>query len=44
MFMGAVLKAWRQSMPVSAPTSRTLDKFLMMYGKSIKGREDGRRQ
>jgi hypothetical protein len=36
MFMETVLKAWRQSMPVSAPSSRTFDKFLMMYGKAIK--------
>jgi hypothetical protein len=36
MFMGAVLRAWRQAMPESAPSSRTLDKFLMMYGKAMK--------
>ena len=39
MFMAAVLKAWRQTMPVSAPSSRRLDKFLMMYGKAIKRRQ-----
>lgn len=37
MFMAAVLKAWQQSMPVSAPSGRRLDKFLMMYGKAING-------
>jgi hypothetical protein len=36
MFMAAVLKGWRQSMPASAPSSRRLDKFLMMYGKALK--------
>lgn len=36
MFMAAVLKGWRQSMPASAPSSRRLDKFLMMYGKTLK--------
>ncbi len=36
MFMAAVLKGWRQSMPVSAPSIRRLDKFLMMYGKALK--------
>jgi hypothetical protein len=42
MFMTAVLKAWRQSMPISAPSSRRLDKFLMMYGKAIKWHPDPR--
>ena len=36
MFMAAVLKGWRQSMPASAPSSHRLDKFLMMYGKALK--------
>jgi hypothetical protein len=33
-FMASVLTAWRQCMPVSAPSKRTLDQFLMMYGKA----------
>ena len=36
IFMTTVLRAWHQSMPVSAPDERTLDKFLMMYGKKLK--------
>ena len=35
-FMASVLTAWRQCMPVSAPSRRTLDRFLMMYGKALK--------
>ena len=36
-FMASVLTAWRQCMPVSVPSRRTLDQFLMMYGKALKG-------
>jgi len=35
-FMEAVLRAWRQGAPATAPSARNLDKFLMMYGKDIK--------
>jgi hypothetical protein len=35
-FMASVLTAWRQCMPVSVPSRRTLDRFLMMYGKALK--------
>ncbi len=37
-FMKAVLAAWRQHTPDSAPNARDLDRFLMMYGKAIKVR------
>jgi hypothetical protein len=36
-FMQAVLAAWRLRAPESTPSDRELDKFLMMYGKAIKG-------
>jgi len=36
-FMDAVLAAWGRDVPDSAPSSRELDKFLMMYGKAMKG-------
>jgi len=38
-FMKAVLTAWRRRAPASVPSDRELDKFLMMYGKSIKSNE-----
>jgi len=41
-FMEAVLKAWRRRAPESAPSGRDLDKFLMMYGKTIKERSNRR--
>jgi hypothetical protein len=37
MFMKAVIDAWRRGDRESVPSHRDLDKFLMMYGKSIKG-------
>ena len=36
-FMKAVLAAWRRHALYPAPSARDLDKFLMMYGKAIKG-------
>jgi hypothetical protein len=36
-FMKAVIRAWGRRAPASVPSDRELDKFLMMYGKSIKG-------
>lgn len=36
-FMSSVAHAWRNEDPATAPSARELDKFLMMYGKSIKG-------
>lgn len=42
-FMASVLIAWRQCMPVSVPTRRRLDRFLMMYGKALKVSERQRR-
>ena len=39
-FMDAVLSAWRAC--ESAPTARELDKFLMMYGKHLKGHANQR--
>jgi len=41
-FMEAVLTTWARRAPESAPTGRDLDKFLMMYGKSIKERSNQR--
>ena len=41
-FMQAVLAAWVLGAPESAPSGRDLDKFLMMYGKAIKERSNGR--
>lgn len=41
-FMEAVLTAWRRRALDSAPRGRDLDKFLMMYGKSIKERSKKR--
>lgn len=35
-FMGAILVSWREHAP-NPPSDRELDKFLMMYGKAIKG-------
>jgi len=35
-FMDAVITAWQSEAESNAPSSRELDKFLMMYGKSIK--------
>jgi len=35
-FMKVVLTAWGRRADASVPTDRELDKFLMMYGKSIK--------
>ncbi|HPA19284.1 MAG TPA: hypothetical protein PLU30_16170 [Verrucomicrobiae bacterium] len=39
-FMEAILDAWQRADDGSAPTSRDLDKFLMMYGKHLKGQAD----
>jgi hypothetical protein len=36
-FMKSVTRAWGRRAPASVPSARDLDKFLMMYGKSIKG-------
>jgi len=41
-FMSTLLTAWRQRSPVSVPSERRLDQFLMMYGKSIKARSNQR--
>lgn len=41
-FMRSVLKAWRRNAPETAPPHRELDKFLMMYGKALKGRPNKR--
>jgi hypothetical protein len=43
-FMKTVLEAWTLRAPESAPSDRDLDKFLMMYGKSIKARPNKRFQ
>ncbi len=37
-FMKALRTAWSRRDPAAVPSNRRLDKFLMMYGKSIKGR------
>lgn len=39
-FMKTLLTAWGRRAPASVPSDRKLDKFLMMYGKSIKERSN----
>jgi hypothetical protein len=43
-FMKAIVAVWRRLDPISVPTERELDKFLMMYGKAIKARAKKRLQ
>jgi hypothetical protein len=42
-FMDAVLRAWSRHAPTTVPKPLDLDKFLMMYGKSIKRQHSSRR-